>query len=527
LAPDELYQLMCIGIRIHDCRTPDPDPLGTMPYDFDVIVIGSGAGGGTCAATCARQGRSVLLLERGSKYVSAERGQDEQATLIAKAPYDDRAVTVNGMPKRLYMGGIFGGGTSLYGAALMRPSREDFHPGKFYGDRIPRAVWDWPFDYDELAPFYAEAERLYGLSACSDDDFSPLERPGQGFTAAAIPIHAVNRRLMSANAARGLRPFRLPLAIDFARCLRCAACPGHVCPNGARRSSAQLVESAAKDAPLRVVTNAEVESLSVDGLDQVQGVCVRDRASGAVTNYRARRYVLAAGAIHSPALLLRSGARHPLIGRHYMYHLSPVVAGVFARGTGADEAFVKQVGFADYYFGTKDYGHKLGIVQSLPVPGPLMLAKAAPRPLPGGVLDFVRKRMLPLVGIVEDLPNPANRVTLGDDGRAEVRHVFAKYDLDRGRRLTRLMRGIVRAAGSLFSLSTLALSEEHVAHQCGTLRAGKSAAHAVVDRDCRMFDHPNLFVVDGSVLPTSLGVGPALTIMANALRVARVITRDL
>jgi choline dehydrogenase-like flavoprotein len=498
-----------------------------MPYDFDVIVIGSGAGGGTCAASCARQGCSVLLVERGAKYVPAGPGQDEKATLVAKAPYDDRPVTVNGTPKRLYMGGIFGGGTSLYGAALMRPSREDFHPGKFYGHRIPRAVWDWPFAYDDLSPFYAEAERLYGLSACNDDDFAPLERPAQGLPAAAIPIHAVNRRLMSANTARGLRPFRLPLAIDFARCLRCAACPGHFCPNGARRSSAQLIESAARDTPLRVVANAEVEALTTDGLDQVQGVRVRDRVSGAVTNYRAQRYVLAAGAIHSPALLLRSGARHPLIGRNYMYHLSPVVAGVFARGTGADAAFVKQVGFADFYFGTKGYAHKLGIVQSLPVPGPLMLARAAPRRLPRGVLDFLRKRMLPLVGIVEDLPNPANRVTLGDDGRVEVRHAFAAYDLDRGRRLVRLMRGIVRAAGSLFCLSTLSPSDEHVAHQCGTLRAGKSAAHAVVDRDCRMFGHPNLFVVDGSVLPTSLGVGPALTIMANALRVARVIARDL
>src|SRR5262245_19892637 len=115
-----------------------------MAYDFDVIVIGSGAGGGTFAFACARAGKRVLLLERGSRYPAKGQAHDEQAMLIDKRPYDDRPVRVNGLPRRLYMGSVLGGGTSLYGAALMRPSEDDFHPGKHYGRRIPRAIWDWP-----------------------------------------------------------------------------------------------------------------------------------------------------------------------------------------------------------------------------------------------------------------------------------------------------------------------------------------------------------------------------------------------
>jgi choline dehydrogenase-like flavoprotein len=499
-----------------------------MPYDCDVIVVGGGAGGGTFAAACARRGKKVLLLERGHKHPSDGRAHDERATLIDKGPYDDRPVEVNGSPRRLYVGGGLGGGTALYGAALLRPSREDFHPGRYYGDRIPRAIWDWPISYEALGPHYDEAERLYGVAGCADEDFGPLPKPPKGFPARPLALHPANARLIAANRAAGLRPFRLPLAIDPDRCLRCPACAGYLCPTGARRSSAHLLDQALADGePLQVRTNVEVERLARAGDGQVGGVHVVDRTTGERAVYRARRYVLAAGALGSPLLLLRSGLGGPLVGRHYMLHLSPVVAGIFPRRTGADEAFVKQVGFWDFYLGTKDYGHKMGLVQSLPVPGPLMTAKMAPRVLPRRLLEALRRRMLPLAGIVEDLPDPDNRVSWGADGRPCLRHRYAPYDLERGRRLARLMVGILKKAGAVLCLSKRFASDEHAAHQCGTLRFGTAAAHAVLGPDCRAFGHPNLFVVDGSFLPTSLGVGPALTIAANALRVAAVVTEEV
>jgi choline dehydrogenase-like flavoprotein len=278
---------------------------------------------------------------------------------------------------------------------------------------------------------------------------------------------------------------------------------------------------------LRIVTNVEVESLMRDSAGWVSGVQVRDRATGQLTLHRAARYVLAAGSVNSPALLLRSSIDGPLVGRHYMMHLSPVAVGIFRRRTGAEETYVKQVGFSDYYYGTRGYAHKLGLIQSLPVPGPLFLAKAAASRLPTSVIHFLRKRMLPLAGIIEDLPSPANRVFLRCDGGTALRHRFDPYDHERGRRLGQLMGRILRNAGAFFCIHKSFPSEEHVAHQCGTLRFGSDHRHAVLDPDCRLFGQPNVFVVDASFFPTSLGVGPALTIMANALRVARVVVREL
>lgn len=499
-----------------------------MLFDYDIIVIGSGAGGGTFAYACARAGKRVLLLERGRKPILDEPVHNERKMLIDKTPYDDRPVRVNGSERRLYMGGVFGGGTSLYGAALMRPSEEDFHPGRYYGARIPRSIWDWPIAYQNLEAYYTEAETLYDVSGCADDDVRPLQKPQNGYPHKPLLPQPINQRLIAANRVRGLRPFRLPLAIDFGRCLQCESCAGYVCLNGSRRSSARLVEQGVEERfSLDVLTGIEVERFSRHTSGRIDGVQVRDRATGRPAEYRAKRYALAAGALASPSLLLRSAVEGPWIGRNYMMHLSPIVIGLFRQPTGGDEAFVKQVGFADYYFGTRHYPHKMGIVQSLPVPGPLMMRKVTARSLPRRVIQFMRQRMLPLTGIIEDLPNPANRVSLGNDGQAQLRHRFSRYDLERGRRLSRLMRRILRNAGALFCLAKSFASSEHVAHQCGTLRFGADPAYAAIDPECRLFGQPNVFVVDGSFFPTSLGVGPALTIMANALRVADVVTREI
>src|SRR5215831_2033227 len=215
-----------------------------MPNDFDVIVTGSGAGGGTFAYACARAGKRVLLLERGEKYQLKDQAHDERAMLIDKKPYDDRPVRVNGRFRRLYIGSIFGGGTALYGAALLRPSEDDFHPGKHYGNRIPHSIWDWPITYQDLERDYTEAETLYRVAGSSEDDFGPLQKPQHGYLYPSLPVKPINRQLMGGNQANGLKPFRLPLAINFSRCLQCGPCPGYVCPTGARRSALHLAEEA-------------------------------------------------------------------------------------------------------------------------------------------------------------------------------------------------------------------------------------------------------------------------------------------
>jgi choline dehydrogenase-like flavoprotein len=499
-----------------------------MPNDCDVIVIGSGAGGGTFAYACARAGKSVLLFERGSKFVVQRGDHDEKAMLIDKKPYDERPVQFNGYLRRLYMGSVLGGGTALYGAALMRPSKEDFHPGKHYGCRISRAVWDWPVDYHSLEPHYAEAEKLYAVSGSRDQDFGPLQKPSDDYPAPLIPVKPINKQLMDENRARGLKPFRLPLAIDFDRCLQCGTCPGYICPTNARHASENLTSRAAANGlPLSVVPNTEAEHFIKNASGQVDGVAFRNRATGKRSVYRAARYILAAGAINSPGILIRSGLGGPWVGRNYMYHLSPVTVGLFRRPTGAEETFIKQVGFHDYYFGTQRYAHKLGLIQSLPIPGPLLLSKGMSTRLPSPMIHLLRRHMLPLAGIVEDLPLPSNRVHVRSDGTIGLHHRFDPYDLERGARLGRLMGRILKNAGALLCIYKSFPSEEHIAHQCGTLRFGKDRHNAVLDPDCRLFGRPNVFVVDASFFPTSLGVGPALTIMANALRVAAIVVHEL
>src|SRR5262249_44409904 len=256
---------------------------------------------------------------------------------------------------------------------------------------------------------------------------------------------------------------------------------GYLCPNGARRSAAQVIDEAASSHDLKVITNSEVIRLRATPDGRIDGVSVRERSTGAMHHFRASCYALAAGAIGSPAIVVKSGIDGPHVGRNYMLHYSPIAVGVFPRPTGASETFIKQVGFADFYFGTADCPHKMGIVQSLPAPGPLMLKKSGLNRLPAGLLRFLRKRLLPLVGIVEDLPDPRNRVFVREDGAIGMQHAFSPFDRERSAALSRAMCRILSRAGAVLCRTQL-VSSEHVAHQCGTLRFGADANHAVVDR---------------------------------------------
>ena len=233
-----------------------------MDADFDIIVIGSGAGGGTLAATCAAAGKNVLLVERGemlstSTHMASTHPRslhNEFNTLISKQPYDDRSILLNSQPSRLYMGGVAGGGTAVYGAALLRPHSADFSPGRYYSSRIPREIHEWPVTYESFESYLKAAERLYGVVDVRDPrnpgappDSVAVEGAMQRDSCSSavdrnvIPLARINETLLRSAWKSGLNPYRLPLAIDASKCLRCDNCAGFVCPTDARRSSAQLV----------------------------------------------------------------------------------------------------------------------------------------------------------------------------------------------------------------------------------------------------------------------------------------------
>ena len=177
--------------RANDSNTLGGEPFVALPPPpgserrFDVIVIGSGAGGAVLAWKCAMSGKHVLLIERARSLGSLPR--DERSTLVEKLPYDNRTIVLNGKSQRLYIGGTIGGSTSLYGAALLRPSLDDFHPGRYYSHRLPKYRWDWPIDYEELASHYDQAEQLFGVTSAESEDFDPLQSPGTQLNGQPIP----------------------------------------------------------------------------------------------------------------------------------------------------------------------------------------------------------------------------------------------------------------------------------------------------------------------------------------------------
>jgi choline dehydrogenase-like flavoprotein len=250
---------------------------------------------------------------------------------------------------------------------------------------------------------------------------------------------------------------------------------------------------------------------------------VVDRHSGERREVSASAFVIAAGAIGTPLLLERSGlgGRSGLLGRNYMFHAGAVAAGVFRDRPGFAERFGKQLGFTDLYLGEPGFPHKLGYAQMLPVPGPLTLADEAPLPLPGWLARGLYERTVLLAGLVEDLPLPENRVVLDRAGRIRIEHRFAPYDRQRSAHYLRRLKEVMRRAGATLVLGALNVRDDlHVAHQVGTCRFGRDPRSSVLDPDCRVHESENVWVADGSFMPTSLGVGPALTIAANALRVA-------
>ncbi|MEY3456999.1 MAG: 6-hydroxyparomomycin oxidase [Planctomycetota bacterium] len=504
-------------------------------YDCDVLVVGSGAGGGTLAAACARRGLSVVVVERGTlpgkEFSALSADQREQWALVEKRPCDDRPFRLNGIDRQFYIGGRAGGSTGLYGAAMLRPQPEDFEPGRFYGSRLPMELHKWPICYDEFAPWLRKAEDLYRVAGPLERGFQPVSSDvlsgklaGSG---SALPLTPTNQRVFERLRAAGHKVWQLPLAIESDKCLRCDFCAGFPCPTGARRSSLQLLEDAIQEGgQLRLLVQTEAVRFQITA-GEPDSLLVRDRVSGRESLLRARRYVAASGALGTAALLMASGIAHPQLGRNYMLHCSPIVVGLFLRGTGGADTFIKQLGVSDYYLGTPEISEKMGIVQSLPAPGPEMLRRNGLSWLPVRMLQLLRARMLPMVGIVEDLPNPSNRMELMDGGRISLRHEFSAFDRERSAALSRAIVKLLRKAGAIRVIAGRLPPPEHAGHQCGTARFGSDHRHAVLDPQCRVFSHPRIFVADASFMPTSLGVGPALTVAANALRVGDVICNEL
>ena len=492
-----------------------------MTESYDVIVIGSGVGGGAVTRRLAEAGAHVLLLERGHPVPREADNWSVEAVFFdkkygAKEKWlDRRGVPFN--PGAYYN---VGGSTKFYGAAMFRFRERDFEELEHHAGTSPA----WPIRYDDLAPYYEEAEVFFGVHG--DDSADPTApRRAQAYPFPAIASEPVIARMAERFRSQGLHPSPLPLAIDrgpAGKCILCKTCDGFPCKLAAKNDAETcLVAPALATGRVQLWTSAYVQRLLLapDGR-AVTGVEV-DHA-GETKTVSAKIVVVSCNAVNSAALLLRSACSAApqglanssgVVGRHYMTHNQTALMAVSPwRNT---TVFQKTLAVNDFYFGDAAFRFPMGQVQMLGKLQGGMLSANIPY-LPRFVGSELAQRSVDWIALSEDLPDAENRVTL-DGGRIQLS--TRPNNMEGHQQLVRRMASSLKRAGYPVVL-VKPLTAHATAHQCGTVRFGSEPGTAALDQYCRAFDQQNLFVVDASFLPSSAAVNPALTIAAQALRAA-------
>src|SRR5215217_3511154 len=506
--------------RRRSCSIPRPEGASDMRSDPDILIVGAGMGGSALAYALKDTGLRIHVLERGG-YLPREAQNSSVDAVFHQKRY--RSVDVwtdeKGQPFNPGIHYYVGGNTKVYGATMMRLRERDFEDLEHDGGVSPA----WPVTYGDLEPYYTRAEIMMGTRGETGAD--PTEPPHSGaYPHAPIPHDPGIANLVRGLEGRGLHPFPLPVSIqqgDGGACVRCLTCDGFPCPYDAKGDAEnRCLRPALLSGNVVLETDAKVLRIliSPDGRS-VTGVEVE--APGEVSLRRAPLLVLAAGALNSAALLLRSATdRHPRglangsdqVGRNYMAHNPTAVMAVSPKRT--EVSYQKTFGVNDYYFGMPGYEKPMGNLQMLGKLQAGMLTASIPY-VPRRVMDAVARRAFDWYVMSEDLPDTENRVLL--DGRT-IRLIYRQNNMRPHRRLVREVGRIMRGLGSPLILSKW-LGLQTTSHQCGTVRFGNDPATSVLEPYCRAWELDNFYVVDGGFFPSSAAVNPALTIAAQALRV--------
>lgn len=499
---------------------------------YDVIIIGTGAGGGTLAYKLAPSGKRILILERGD-YLRREKENWSSRAVFLEARYKAHESWRNGNGKPFHPGIHYyvGGNTKVYGAALFRFRERDFQEIGHHGGVSPA----WPIRYGELRPYYTAAENLYKVHG--DRGADPAEPPeNEPYPHPAVSHEPRIQRLHDDFARMGHRPFHIPLGVMLdekdphkSRCIRCNTCDGFPCMVNAKSDSQVVCIDPALEHPnVTLLTNALAERLetSPSGREVTKVHVTRE---GRAEEYSADIVVVSCGAINSAALLLRSGnERHSrglanssdVVGRHYMCHNNSVMLAVSRHEN--PTVFQKTLAVNDYYFGADDFDYPLGHIQMLGKSDLDQLRGEAPAFAPNMALDQMARHSIDFWLTSEDLPDPNNRVTVEN---GSIRMEYKENNIEGHKRLVKRLKGMLNELGCEHHLleATAYLGKKipiaGTAHQCGTVRFGSDPRTSALDVHCRTHDVDNLYVVDGSFFPSSTAVNPALTIIANALRV--------
>ncbi len=517
---------------------------------YDVIVIGSGPGGGSLAQRLAPSGKRILMLERGG-YLPRSRENWNAKTVFVDGKYQAEETWYGGNGRSFHPGLHYfvGGNSKVYGAALLRLRERDFGELRHYGGVSPA----WPVGYDVFEPYYTEAEALYCVHGERGED--PTE-PWSSAPYAYPPIKHEPRiqQLNDIFTREGLRPFHLPLGIKldqnpdgsattYSPCIRCDAFDGFPCAINAK-ADAQVINvdpTIAAYPNFTLLTHANVTRLETDpaGRRVTRVNAIRDNQ---LEQYSADIVVVACGALSSALLLLRShNDAHPTglangsdqVGRNYMRHDMSVVMALLKEPN--HTVFQKTLAVSDYYFGAPDWDFPLGLIQMCATSHGEQIRGEAPLQalmplLPEMPFEKMAQHSIDFWLQSEDLPRPENRIRY--DGERIVLDI-TDGDQQAARRLRAKLQELTLPMGAFPKLidRKLYLGKDipinGTAHQAGTLRFGTDPASSVLDLDCKAHQLDNLYVTDASFFPSIGAVNPTLTIIANALRVADHINQRL
>jgi choline dehydrogenase-like flavoprotein len=508
-----------------------------MENHYDIIIIGTGAGGGTLARHLAPSGKRILLLERGG-WLKREKENWDPAAVFVKNRYISPDTWYDGEGKAFQpqVHYFVGGATKMYGAALYRLRREDFGELKHYDGISPA----WPISYEELEPYYTRAEQLYQVHGERGKD--PTDPPAS----APYPFPAVSheprmQKLSDNLEAAGYRPFPAPAAImlneknmPYSRCIRCQTCDGFPCLVHAKGDAEMMgVRPALEHPNVTLMTRARVVKLHTNPSGTSVSEVVVD-IDGKPQTVKGDIVVVSCGASQSAKLLLMSAnEKHPKglangsdqVGRNYMFQNSQAVLALSLEPNLT--SFQKTLGLNDFYFGMEGFPYPMGNIQMIGKTLGEMFKGEKPlltALVPTMFLDKIAEHSVDFWLTTEDLPDPNNRITVEKDGNVKLSYKFNNQVPTQKlyEKLKSMLNDMGMHPGFLIPRFAYLKSDipiAGVAHQAGTCRFGKDPKTSVLDLNCKAHELDNLYVVDTSFFPSVGAVNPSLTAMANALRV--------
>ena len=502
-----------------------------MTEHYDIVIIGTGAGGGTIARALSQTDARILIVERGD-FVPQEAENWSPDAVWRQLRYQttERWIDDRGESFRPYTHYNVGGNTKFWGSVLYRLRQADF-------DEIPHADGvspAWPIDYETLAPYYDRAERMYHVRGEAGAD--PTEPPRGPYPYPPVAHSAGMAAIVEQLRAQGLHPSPLPLGVmrpgEENGCVLCNTCNSFACRIDAK-SEADVcgIRPALQRPNVTLWTHARAERLVADPSGRRVAAVEIERDGGPV-RIEADRFIVSCGAVNSAALLLRSAdGKHPaglanssgLVGKRYMAHLATMMQGFHPFRRNAT-VFQKTVAINDFYLHGRGTPYPLGQIQSQGRTHGVMAQTVVPW-IPLWAYEAWVGRGVDWLVMSEDLPSDENRVTIERDGR--IRLAYRPNNLVPHRILVKETERILRRLG-FWLVVKHSHGRRNTTHQCGTLCFGTDPRRSVLDPFCRAHDVDNLFVVDASFFPSSAAVNPGLTIAAQALRVAdHIIVNDL